>query len=68
MRSAPKVSGARQIDPASADRERRDEYPTTRETFEVIGVVADSMEHRPGERRYRDSIPIFLTRLALWAL
>ena len=27
-----------------------DEYPTTRETFEIIGVVADSKEHRPSER------------------
>ena len=27
-----------------------DEYPTTRETFEIIGVVADSKEHRPTEQ------------------
>ncbi len=27
-----------------------DEYPTTRETFEIIGVVADSKEHSPDER------------------
>lgn len=29
-----------------------DEYPTTRETFEIIGVVADSKEHRPNEKKY----------------
>ena len=29
-----------------------DEYPTTRETFEIIGVVADAKEHRPNERKY----------------
>lgn len=28
-----------------------DEYPTTREAFEIIGVVADSVEHRPGEKK-----------------
>ncbi len=28
-----------------------DEYPTTRETFEIVGVVADSIEHRPNERK-----------------
>lgn len=28
-----------------------DEYPTTRETFEIVGVVADTKEHRPNERR-----------------
>ncbi len=27
-----------------------DEYPTTRETFEIIGVAADAKEHRPSER------------------
>jgi predicted permease len=27
-----------------------DEYPTTRETFEIIGVVADSKEHSPDEK------------------
>jgi ABC-type antimicrobial peptide transport system permease subunit len=27
-------------------------YPTTRETFEIIGVVADSKEHRPNEKSY----------------
>jgi predicted permease len=26
-----------------------DEYPTTRETFEIVGVVADSKEHAPDE-------------------
>ncbi len=26
-----------------------DEYPTTRETFEIIGVAADAREHRPNE-------------------
>ncbi len=30
-------------------RHVRDEYPTTRETFEIVGVVADAREHRPGE-------------------
>ena len=29
-----------------------DLYPTTRETFEIIGVVADSKEHRPSEKSY----------------
>jgi predicted permease len=29
-----------------------DIYPTTRETFEIIGVVADSKEHRPNERNF----------------
>jgi predicted permease len=29
-----------------------DEYPTTRETFEIIGVVADSKEHSPDEKKY----------------
>ncbi len=29
-----------------------DEYPTTVETFEIIGVVADSKEHRPNEKKY----------------
>ena len=29
-----------------------DMYPTTRETFEIIGVVADSKEHRPNEKNY----------------
>ncbi len=28
-----------------------DEYPTTRETFEIVGVVADSREHWPSERK-----------------
>ena len=28
-----------------------DEYPTTRETFEIVGVVADSREHRPNETK-----------------
>ena len=28
-----------------------DEYPTTRETFEIIGVAADAKEHRPDEPR-----------------
>lgn len=28
-----------------------DEYPTTVETFEIIGVVADSKEHRPNEKK-----------------
>lgn len=28
-----------------------DEYPTTRETFEIIGVVADSKEHAPDEKK-----------------
>jgi MacB-like periplasmic core domain len=27
-------------------------YPTTRETFEIIGVVADSKEHYPNEKKY----------------
>jgi predicted permease len=27
-----------------------DEYPTTRETFEIIGVVADTREHSPDEK------------------
>jgi predicted permease len=29
-----------------------DLYPTTRETFEIIGVVADSKEHHPHEKSY----------------
>jgi predicted permease len=29
-----------------------DEYPTTRETFEIIGVVADSKENRPDEKKH----------------
>jgi predicted permease len=29
-----------------------DEYPTTRETFEIVGVVADSREHLPNERKH----------------
>ncbi len=29
-----------------------DEYPTTRETFEIVGVVADSIEHSPDEQKY----------------
>jgi predicted permease len=29
----------------------RDEYPSTRETFEIIGIVADSKEHSPDERK-----------------
>jgi predicted permease len=37
-----------------------DEYPTTRETFEIIGVVGDFTEHRPGERRH----PRFYANLA----
>ena len=28
-----------------------DQYPTTRETFEIIGVVADSKEHSPDEKK-----------------
>jgi predicted permease len=28
-----------------------DEYPSTRETFEIVGVVSDSREHRPNEMR-----------------
>ncbi len=28
-----------------------DEYPTTRETYEIIGVVADAREHLPNERK-----------------
>ena len=28
-----------------------DEYPTTRETFEIVGVVADSKEHAPDENK-----------------
>ena len=28
-----------------------DEYPTTRETFEIVGVVADSKEHAPDEHK-----------------
>ena len=28
-----------------------DEYPTTRETFEIVGVVADSREHWPKEEK-----------------
>jgi predicted permease len=28
-----------------------DRYPTTRETFEIVGVVADAKEHMPNERR-----------------
>jgi predicted permease len=28
-----------------------DEYPTTRETFEIVGVVADSKEHAPDEKK-----------------
>jgi predicted permease len=28
-----------------------DEYPTTRETYEIVGVVADVREHRPSEKR-----------------
>ncbi|HUI55996.1 MAG TPA: ABC transporter permease [Bryobacteraceae bacterium] len=27
-----------------------DEYPTTRETYEIVGVVADAKEHHPAER------------------
>ncbi len=27
-----------------------DEYPTTRETYEIIGVAANAKEHRPNER------------------
>jgi predicted permease len=37
-----------------------DMYPTTRETFEIIGVVADSKEHRPNERSY----PRFYSNIA----
>ena len=33
-------------------RHLTDMYPTTRETFEIIGVVADSKEHRPNEKSY----------------
>ncbi len=29
----------------------RDEYPTTRETFEIAGIVADAKEHSPDERK-----------------
>ena len=29
-----------------------DMYPTTRETFEIVGVVADAKEHRPNEKSY----------------
>jgi predicted permease len=29
-----------------------DLYPTTRETFEIIGVVADTKEHHPDEKSY----------------
>lgn len=29
-----------------------DLYPTTRETFEIVGVVADSKEHHPNEQIY----------------
>jgi len=28
-----------------------DEYPTTRETFEIVGIVPDSREHYPNERK-----------------
>ncbi len=28
-----------------------DQYPTTRETFEIVGVVADAKEHRPDEKK-----------------
>ena len=28
-----------------------DEYPTTRETFQIVGVVADSREHAPDENK-----------------
>ncbi len=28
-----------------------DEYPTTRETFEIVGVAADSKEHAPDENK-----------------
>ncbi len=37
-----------------------DMYPTTRETFEIVGVVADSKEHRPNEKRY----PRFYSNIA----
>ncbi len=30
-------------------RHLTDEYPTTRETYEIVGVVADAKEHRPDE-------------------
>jgi predicted lysophospholipase L1 biosynthesis ABC-type transport system permease subunit len=29
-----------------------DEYPTTRETYEIIGVAANAKEHRPNERSH----------------
>jgi predicted permease len=28
-----------------------DTYPTTRETFEIVGIVADAREHEPSERK-----------------
>lgn len=37
-----------------------DMYPTTRETFEIIGVVADSKEHLPNEKMY----PRFYSNIA----
>ena len=37
-----------------------DEYPTTRETFEIIGVVADSKEHSPDE----ESNPRFYSNIS----
>jgi len=38
----------------------RDEYPTTRETFEIVGVVADAREHGLNERMW----PRFYSNLA----
>jgi len=38
----------------------RDEYPTTRETFEIVGVVADAREHGLSERKW----PRFYSNLA----
>ncbi|MBV9268634.1 MAG: FtsX-like permease family protein [Acidobacteriaceae bacterium] len=37
-----------------------DMYPTTRETFEIVGVVADSKEHHPNER----IVPRFYSNIA----
>jgi predicted permease len=37
-------------DSQAIGRHIRDEYPTTRETYEIIGVVPDTREHRPNER------------------
>jgi predicted permease len=38
-------------DSSPIGRHITDEYPTTRETFEIVGIVADSREHRPNEKK-----------------